>query len=217
MKAQMATQSLNVTKAVNQAAFDNLFSLDPNSQPAYIAAGMVNNVVFSAVRIVELKFGGSCCIFATFAPDKTKPTEFVNAVVISPLGKEMIFKDSLTAFAFANRMNFGSNPDFPIEYVRCVAVKAVGDPIASAKSQYALSVKESRVAADAVTAIGGKVASATALGWNDAATDSPSFAAYSRYHQAQTALVAWKTACDAEVARYTAVLNAAGVALPVVA
>lgn len=213
----MATQSLNVTKAVNQAAFDNLFSLDPNSQPAYIAAGMVNNLAFTAVRIVELMPSGSCCIFATYAPDKTKPTELVNAVVISPMGKELIFKDSLTALAFANRMSFGSNPDAPIEYVRCVVVKGAGDPVATAKLQYSLSVKESRAAADAVTNINGKVASALALGWDAAATDSPSFAAYSRYHQAQASLVAWKNTCDADVARYTTVLNGAGVTLPVVA
>lgn len=212
----MATQSLNVTQAVNEAAFDNLFSDDPTSQPAYIAAGMVNSVVFSAVRIVELMPSGSCCIFGTFAPDKTKPNELLNAVVISPLGKELIFKNSLAALAFANRMNFGANPDYPIEYVRRVTTKAAGDPIATAKSEYASMVKESRVAADAVIAINGKVASSTALGW-DAAADSPNFAAFSRYKQAQTALVGWKAECDSGVSMYAAVLTGAGIALPVVA
>jgi hypothetical protein len=213
----MATQSLNVTQAVNEAAFDNLFSDDPTSQPAYIAAGMVNSVVFSAVRIVELIPSGSCCIFGTFAPDKTKPNELLNAVVISPLGKELIFKNSLAALAFANRMNFGANPDYPIEYVRRVTTKAAGDPIATAKSEYGSMVKESRVAADAVIAINGKVASSKALGWDAAAADSPNFAAFSRYKQAQTAFVGWKAECDSGVSMYAAVLNGAGIALPVVA
>lgn len=212
----MATTSLNVTEAVNQAAFDNLFSTDPTSQPAYIAAGMMNSVVFSAVRIVELMPSGSCCIFGTFVPDKTKPTEFLNAVVISPLGKEMIFKNSLTALSFANRMNFGANPDYPIEYVRRITTKAAGDPIATAKSEYSSMVKESRVAADAVIVINGKVTSATALGWDVAATDSPNFAAFSRYKQAQTALMSWKAQCDSGVNMYAAVLTGAGIALPVV-
>lgn len=203
--------ALNVTHAVNQAAFENLFTQDPTDQPAYIASGVVNEYAFTVVRIVELEPGGSCCIFGSYIPDKTHPDVIVNAVVISSAGKEMIFKNSSAALNFVNKMNYGSEPDYPIEYVRCVVISAVGDPVATAKTQYTAQLKESALAADSVTSITQKLTGAASLGWNTMPANSPSYAAYARYAQAKTTLEAWKTATEQRTAKLRDVLVAAGV------
>lgn len=203
--------ALNITEAVNQAAFDNMFVDDAGAQPDYIAAGMVNDVAFTSVRIVELEPNGSCVVFGAYTPDETKPDEIINAVVIAPTGKEMVFKDSGAALTFVNRMSYGDDPDYPIEYVRCIVSKAVGDPVAIAKSQYAAHVKEAALAADAVVAIGPKLDSAVALGWDEKPLRSQERIAHGRYEQAQTALEDWKAAVDERTANLRDVLVAAGI------
>lgn len=203
--------ALNITEAVNQAAFDNMIVADSGSQPAYIAAGMVNDVAFTSVRIVELEPNGSCCIFGAYTPDEDKPDEIINAVVIAPTGKEMIFRDSVAALTFVNRMSYGDDPDYPIEYVRCVVSKAIGDPVAIAKSQYAAHVKESAVASDAVTVIAPKVESAIALGWDAMPLRSQERIASSRYEQAQAALEEWEASVTERTAKLRDVLVAAGI------
>jgi hypothetical protein len=203
--------ALNITEAVNQAAFDNMFVDDAGAQPDYIAAGMVNDVSFDRVRIVELEPNGSCVVFGAYTPDETKPDEIINAVVIAPTGKEMIFKDSGAALSFANRMSYGDDPDYPIEYVRCIASKAVGDPVAIAKSQYAAHVKEAAFAADSVVAITPKLDSAAALGWDEKPLRSQERIAYGRYEQAQAALEDWEASVAERTAKLRDVLVAAGI------
>ena len=203
--------ALNVTEAVNTAAFENNYTAEQGAQPEYLAQGLVNDVELLAVRIVELVEGGECCIFVRHAPDTTKPDATVDAVIIQPNGAERVYKDVAQAIQAVLKIGFGGQVDAPIELVRKIVSKPMTDPVHYAKSQYTALKKELDIATTSSEAMSKKLEMAMNIGWSAYPTHSSEYAAYSQINSSAAAIAEWHAMLDDKVGNLAETLTSAGI------
>ena len=205
--------ALNINEAVSTAAYNSGFVDTTDGQPDYIVAGMLGDVEIMGVRICELEPAGKSVVFVKYAPDKDKPDETIDALIIGTDGKERVFTDAAAAVTFAGKLNFGGEPDAPIELVRKIEHQALADPLTVAKSTYSGLVKELDATNAATAAISTKLDAATAIGWSEMPTHTAEFAAFSQLESATEALADYSTMLELKVGDLGTMLTGAGVDL----
>lgn len=171
-----------------------------------LVVGMLNDLNITAMGAVEVNAAGKSIVIVSVLSADGLTTAI--RPVADTSGSVKVFVDGAAVVALAKNANLAAG--VKVQYVKAIATKTIGDPIAALKSKYKRFKAEALSSVKNLDKVTINKNAAVALGW-DLATGTPENAEYLDLVDRLASINEWKAFNESQVVSLAASLTAAGI------